>query len=194
MGMYREEIESYLSLVIQTIKSLDCEELNRAMQAMEAAFEKEAAVYIFGNGGSAATASHFVCDFNKGASDGKWKKFRMICLNDNVPILTAIANDISYNDIFIHQLEGVLQKKDMVIAISGSGNSENVVRAAQYAKKVGATLIGMTGYTGGRLKRLADVSLHVPLDNMQVTEDIHMMFDHLMMSIFSKRLKNRDVQ
>jgi len=101
----------------------------------------------------------------------------------------AIANDISYEEVFRFQLTGRIKAGDLVIAISGSGNSPNVINAVKYAKEQGNTIIGLTGYSGGELKPLSDVSLHVPVDDMQITEDIHMLFDHLMMSVFCKNIK-----
>ena len=104
----------------------------------------------------------------------------------------AVANDIGFEEVFRFQLRGVIEPGDIVIAISGSGNSENVINAVEYARSCGNKIIGLTGYSGGRLKELSDVSLHVPVDSMQVTEDIHMVFDHLMMSMFYKYLCGKD--
>ena len=140
-----------------------------------------------GNGGSAATASHMVCDFAKGASDVLGgKKFCFECLNDNTPIIMAIANDLCYEEVFAHQLRGKLRPEDLVIGISGSGNSENVLRAVQYAKAMGVPTIGVTGYSGGKLKAMADYIMHVDIDDMQVAEDLHMMFDHMLMRVISE--------
>ena len=116
------------------------------------------------------------------------KKFRFLCLNDNVPTVMAIANDIGYDEIFRFQLRGRLQPGDVVIGISGSGNSKNVLNAVEYAKECGNTVVGFTGFGGGKLRELADISLHVPVNSMQITEDVHMVFDHLMMSIFYREL------
>ena len=102
--------------------------------------------------------------------------------------MLAIANDISYDEIFRFQLDGRMNKDDVLLCISGSGNSENVLRAAQYARSIGATVIGLTGFTGGKQLELSDVSLHVPISSMQITEDVHMIFDHLIMAIFYKTM------
>lgn len=178
-------IRSYYNREIETIKNLDVEEIGIAVSAIADAYEREANIYIFGNGGSAATASHFVGDFNKGISEPLEKKFNMVCLNDNVPSVMAIANDISYEEIFAFQLKGRLKDTDLVMAISGSGNSENVIRAARYAKTVGAKVVGITGYDGGRLKEIADYHMHVNIDDMQITEDLHMTFDHMMYRVLT---------
>lgn len=185
---YRTEISAYLETEIETLRGLDQGEIDQALHLLANALEQESSVYIFGNGGSAATASHFQNDFNKGISEHTEKKFRFQCLSDNFATVTAIANDISYDEIFRFQLCGRLKSDDLVIAISGSGNSKNVINAVEYAKKQGCKIIGLTGYDGGRLKKLSDVSLHVPVQSMQITEDVHMIFDHLMMSVFYKTM------
>jgi D-sedoheptulose 7-phosphate isomerase len=185
---YKAEITKYIEAEIEVLRALDVNALNDALNLLEKALESENTVYIMGNGGSAATASHFQNDFNKGVSEYTEKKFRFLCLNDNVPTVMAIANDIGYEEIFRFQLRGRLRPGDVVICISGSGNSKNVLNAAEYAKEHGNTVVGITGFTGGKLREIADCSLHVPVNSMQITEDIHMVFDHLMMSIFYREL------
>lgn len=182
---YKQEIANYLELEMTVLRKLDTEEISAAMNILEEARQRDAAIYVCGNGGSAATASHMVCDFNKGVSLKQTKKYRFICLNDNVPNMMAIANDLGYDQIFKVPLENKITSQDVLLAISGSGNSKNVVNAVKYAKEHGATVIGMTGYNGGEVRKLADAYLHVPIDNMQITEDIHMIFDHMMMWILS---------
>ena len=189
MKRFEESIRTYFRNEIETINKLDVVEINKAMNAIADARDRDADIYVFGNGGSAATASHFVCDFSKGASEILGgKKFRFHCLSDNTPIVTAIANDIGYEDVFLFQLRKILKSRDLVIAISGSGDSANVINAAQYAKDLGTPIIGITGFSGGKLKALSDYSMHVPLNDMQVTEDIHMMFDHMMLRVLSEYL------
>lgn len=188
MGKYRSYIKEYLTLEAEVLSRLDIDAIDAALSLLEECMERESSIYIFGNGGSSATASHFQNDFNKGISEHTEKKFRFVCLNDNVPTVMAIANDIGFEEVFRFQLRGKLRAGDIVIAISGSGNSKNVINAAEYAKEQGCKVIGLTGYDGGKLRRLCDISLHVPVDSMQVTEDIHMVFDHLMMSVFYKTM------
>lgn len=173
-------IKSYLDQEIDVINHLNLDDINAAVQAIWAAYEREATIYIFGNGGSAATASHFVCDFNKGISEKKDKKFRFVCLSDNVAQMMAIANDYSFDDIFRYPLVKRLKASDLVIAISGSGNSKNVIRAVEYAKEIGTPVIGITGYHGGKLKEMADYHMDAMVDDMQISEDLHMIFDHMM--------------
>ena len=178
-------IKSYFDREIEVIKRLNIDDINAAMQAIWAAYEREATIYIFGNGGSAATASHYVCDFNKGISEKKEKKFNVVCLNDNYPMMMAVANDISYVEVFRYPLINKLKPTDLVIGISGSGNSKNVIRAVEYAKEVGAPVVGITGYHGGKLKELADYHMDVMEDDMQISEDLHMIFDHMMYFVFN---------
>lgn len=187
MKNYVQNMQEYLNKEIRIIKQLDLEEINEAVNALDEACQRNANVYIMGNGGSAATASHFVCDFNKGVWETRsGNRFHIHCLSDNTPIMTAIANDIGYEDVFEYQLKEVLGKKDLVIAISGSGNSKNIVKAIQYAKEVGCKIIGITGYNGGEVRKLSDFCMHVPIDDMQIAEDIHMIFDHMVMRILCK--------
>lgn len=189
---YINDIKDYIDLEIEVLKKLDTSRINEALNAIVDTFEKENNIYIFGNGGSSATASHIQNDFNKGISEWTEKKFRFNCLSDNIATVMAIANDISFEEVFRFQLQGRLKKEDLIIAISGSGNSKNVVNAVEYAKQVGSKIISFTGFDGGKLKKLSDINLHVDINSMQITEDVHMTFDHLMMSILYKHLCNKN--
>jgi len=188
MGKYTQYIENYLAQEGRVLASLDVASIDEALQLLEETMNNDGNIYVFGNGGSSATASHFQNDFNKGISEHTEKKFHFTCLNDNVPTVMAIANDIGFEEVFCFQLQGRLKQGDIVMAISGSGNSKNVLNAVEYAKEQGCKVIGLTGYSGGRLKELSDISLHAPVQSMQITEDIHMIFDHLMMSVFYKTM------
>ncbi len=189
---YINDIQNYIALEIEILKKLDAEQINAALNLLDETRQKKGRIYICGNGGSAATASHFQNDFNKGVSEYIEVPFRFHCLNDNVATLMAIANDIGYEEVFRFQLRNNLEENDVLVAISGSGNSQNVIRAVEYAKEHGCKIIGLTGFSGGKLKQLSDISLHAPVNSMQVTEDIHMIFDHLMMSIFYKYLCGKE--
>lgn len=189
---YVNDIRDYIALEIEVLKKLDAEQINAALNLLDETRQKKGRIYICGNGGSAATASHFQNDFNKGVSEYIDVPFRFHCLNDNVATLMAIANDIGYEEVFRFQLRNNLEENDVLVAISGSGNSHNVIRAVEYAKEHGCKIIGLTGFSGGKLKELSDISLHAPVNSMQVTEDIHMIFDHLMMSIFYKYLCGKE--
>ena len=185
---YNELIETYLEQEIDILKRIDVSAVNEVLNLLEAGMKREATIYVFGNGGSAATASHFQNDFNKGVSEHIDKKFRFLCLNDNIATIMAVANDIGYEEVFRFQLQGKIKKGDILMAISGSGYPPNVINAVEYGKKQGCKVVGLTGYSGGRLKELSDISLHVPINSMQITEDVHMIFNHLMMSVFYKSM------
>lgn len=183
MRDYTNEIAAYFEREKQVLDLIDKSSLSEVMNILEQARLDGRHIFIMGNGGSAATASHYCCDFNKGISLYKDKRYRMICLNDNVPTMMAYANDMSYDDVFVSPLQNFYQKGDVVIGISGSGNSENVVRAIQWSKEHGAVTIAFTGYNGGKLKQIAEYGVHIPVDDMQITEDLHMVLDHCMMKI-----------
>ena len=185
---FEEDIINYFEQEIDVIGHIDTIEVEKAVAILLEAILKQKNIYIFGNGGSASTASHFTNDFNKILNSKCEKKFNCICLNDNIPTIMAIANDIGYENIFRFQLEGHVNPGDIIIAISGSGNSENIINAVGYAMKQRAIIIGLTGFDGGMLGKLCHINLHAPIDNMQITEDIHLMFNHLIVSILSKFL------
>ena len=180
---YRKEITDYFEKEKNTLDAISKDDLNTLMNVLMEAKENGKNIFTMGNGGSASTASHYVCDFNKGISLGKDKMFKFICLNDNVPSMMAYANDMSYADIFVGPLRNYMQEGDIVIGISGSGNSENVVRAIEYANENGGITVGLTGYSGGKVKQLSRYNVHIPVDDMQITEDLHMVLDHCMMKI-----------
>ena len=181
-------ISEYLEMEKKTIESLNREELLSVVNAFLDVYEKEGTIYVFGNGGSASTASHMANDYNKGLNEFLDKKFRFVCLNDNVATLMSIANDISYEEVFRMQLRGKLEEKDLVVGISGSGNSMNVINAISYAKEMGVKTVGLCGYEGGKLKALSDVVLHVKLNDMQIVEDIHLIFNHLLMYVCQRHM------
>lgn len=191
---YSKQIKDYIELEISILSKLERDEINRAMNLLEKTRDRGSNVYVFGNGGSGATALHMENDFNKGVSEKLEKKYRFQCINANMAAIMAIANDNGYESIFIQQLENKLKAEDVIVAISGSGNSENVIKAVEYARAQGCKIIGMTGYDGGKLKGMSDVSLHVPLNNMQITEDVHIIFNHMMMYILCGELSGYPVR
>lgn len=183
---YIAEISDYFSRLKTTLDCINKEDIETVMNVLVEAKEGDKQIFIMGNGGSATTASHFVCDFNKGISLGKEKKFKFICLNDNVPSLMAYGNDLSYDDIFLYPLITYFNPGDVVIGISGSGNSNNVVKALKYAIVNEGVTIGLTGFDGGKVKMLCKYNVHIPIDDMQITEDLHIVLDHCMMKILSQ--------
>lgn len=184
----REQVDAYFAELAEAESRIDRSRLAEMIDALMEAYENGATVFICGNGGSAATASHICCDFNKGISMHHERKFRFCCLNDNVATMMAISNDISYEDVFLVQAEGRVADGDILVAISGSGNSPNVLKVAEYFRRTGNTVIGLTGYSGGKLAELSDVSVHVPVDDMQKAEDAHMSVLHLCAQIVARRL------
>lgn len=185
MNDYRHYISAYFDKLKDTIDLIPKDDLNTLMNLLEEARNGNKTIFIMGNGGSAATASHYVCDFNKGVSLNQDKKYKFICLNDNIPSLMAYGNDLSYDDIFLYPLKTYFKPGDLVIGISGSGNSKNVVRALEYANENGGVTIGLSGYDGGKVKKITEYGVHIPIDDMQITEDLHMVLDHCMMKILS---------
>ena len=185
-------LDAYLDRLKATLDRISREEINDFLNLLVDALEAGRTVFTLGNGGSAATASHMAVDFNKGLSYGKARRFRFICLSDNLPTLTAYANDVSYEDVFVEPLRNFLEPGDLVIAISGSGNSRNVVKAVEYANEHGAVTVGLTGYDGGTLRKTARHGVHVPIRDMQVTEDLHMVLDHLAYSVLGAYLPDED--
>lgn len=187
---FKEAIQEYYNREIAVIQRLNLDDISEAMDAIYETYKKGGTIYVCGNGGSAATASHMQNDFNKGISEYVENKFNFYCLNDNVPTMMAIANDIGYEEVFVFQIRNKIKSEDLFIGISGSGNSKNVLNAARYAKEQGAKVVGITGYSGGELKKIADYSMHVDENDMQIAEDIHMTFDHMMMKVFYNYLVN----
>lgn len=170
--------KGYIDTVVKSCNAIKCSDITNIYDVLVSTTDNGGNIYICGNGGSASTASHFQTDLNKAFSIVKGT-MPVFCLADNVSTLTAIANDYSYDDVFVCQLKYLLKGNDVLITISGSGNSDNVIKAAEYAKRKGNTVISMVGFDGGKLKSLSDYSFHVPVNNMQISEDLHMLFAHL---------------
>ncbi len=172
-------MKNYLSQVGTTLDKLSTAKVAKVVEVLGGARDKGNRIFIFGNGGSATTASHFASDLAKGAICKGKPRFKASALTDNVPLLSAWANDTDYGNIFSEQLENFVEPGDVAIAISGSGNSPNVLRGAKTAKAKGATTIGFIGFDGGKLKDLVDIALVVPNHNMEQVEDIHLLLEHV---------------
>lgn len=175
-----DAITQYLVEVQHALRSVSRQEVARVIEILLEANRARRQVFLLGNGGSAATASHFACDLGKGAIVSGLPRFRVVALTDNVPLMTAWANDTTYENIFAQQLAGLVQAGDVVIGISGSGNSANVLNAVRLARDRAATTVGLTGFDGGQLRRLVDVCLHVPAFCMEQVEDVHLVLAHLL--------------
>lgn len=173
--------ENYLNELAGVLAKFDHQRFQQIIDHILAAYEEEKHIFVMGNGGSGSTASHLVCDINKGCCFDLAKKFKMICLNDNMPTLLALANDVSYDAVFVEQLKNFFVPGDLVMGISGSGNSENVLQAIRYADENGGKTIGLSGYSGGKLSAMVDVPFVAPVDDMQKIEDVHMIVVHMIM-------------
>ena len=179
-----EYARRYLAYLSELMTQIDVGVVEQIIDAFVAAGERGNAIYFLGNGGSAATASHFANDIGIGTRATGVRPLKAISLVDNLAVMTAVANDDGYTQVFVRQLEAVLQPGDVVVALSVSGNSANVVEAVQYAKKIGALTIGCTGFDGGALRQMVDISLHVPTPPGEYgpVEDVFQILDHLVHS------------
>ena len=171
-------VRDYFQLVSDTLNKLPPEPIERMVACLRQARLENRRIFVFGNGGSSANASHFVNDMVKSTVRPDQPRFKLICLSDNVPTLTAYANDVSYDVIFAEPMAALAEPGDVALALSGSGNSPNVLKAMDVAHEMGLTRIGLTGFAGGKLKDKCDVCVIVPSDSMQVIEDAHLVILH----------------
>jgi D-sedoheptulose 7-phosphate isomerase len=171
-------IDSYLNAEADLLRRLPRAPLGQVVAVLRQARQDGRRIFVLGNGGSAATASHFVVDMVKGTLDPSKPRFKVMCLNDNVPTLTALGNDVGYDRVFVDPLLALAEPGDVVIAISGSGNSPNVIAALQVARQAGMMTIGLSGESGGRLKELVDIAVLAPSGSMQLIEDAHLVILH----------------
>lgn len=176
--------EKYRQALFETLASIDIGKVELAIEWFRQARQQDRQIFVCGNGGSAAAASHFVTDMVKGASFGRARRFRILALTDSLSTLTAYANDVSYEAVFVEQLKNFARPGDLVMAISGSGNSPNVLRAVEYASSIGCRTLALTGRDGGRLAPLAELSIHVPEPHMGRIEDAHLVICHLIAYYF----------
>lgn len=179
----------YLSGLQNVIDRLDTKVVDQLVDAILSGYRRSRTLFLFGNGGSAALASHLACDLGKGTIHGHRRRLRAVCLSDNVPMMTAWANDLNYQEVYAEQLKNLIEPADMALAISGSGNSMNVVRGLEVAREVGATTMVLTGYDGGRVKSIVDICLIVPSDNMQHIEDAHLCAAHAIFTTVRHRMQ-----
>jgi D-sedoheptulose 7-phosphate isomerase len=178
----------YFDLLSKTIRNLPFDRVEQVGEILVRAYERQQTIFLFGNGGSAALASHFACDLGKGVVNGDKKRFRVMALTDNVPLMTAWANDSHYDDIFSEQLENFATPGDVALAISGSGNSPNVLKALKTAKQAGSITAGLTGFHGGKMLALCDACIVVPCNNMQIIEDLHLCVAHSLFTCIRAKL------
>lgn len=174
-------IKNYLDAHAALAEKLDINGFQLGVDVIRKKFESGKKIITCGNGGSASTASHYITDWNKMVNLATGKKFRGVSLCDNVGLITAYGNDISYDEIFSGQLRAILDEGDLLVAISGSGNSRNVINAVEYANSIGADTLSVVGYDGGKLKPISKYSVWVESMDMQLCEDVHLMFGHMVM-------------
>lgn len=177
--MDTENISGYMAELNRAVSALPVKELENIAKLLESARDEGRNVYIFGNGDSATNALHIAMDLNKGTILPGKKRFRVMTLNENVPLMTAWTNDESYEAVFKQQLENFLKPGEVVIGISGSGNSPNVLRAIEYANSAGAITIGLSALGGGKLKSIAKYPIVVDTKSMEIAEDVHFIIGHM---------------
>jgi len=190
------EIRQYFKVVKELIDVIPFEDVEKLIDAVYKAYENEKMIFIIGNGGSASKASHVAQDFSKGLilDQSINKRVKALSLTDNVPYITALANDTGFENIFSAQLRTFAGKGDYLLAISGSGNSQNIISAAEYAKEIQMTVIGVTGYGGGRLKELSDISVNVQINDMCMAESFHSLIFHYVVSSLRKKITGEEFE
>ena len=192
--IYSEDVEifskSYFQYLGEIIDHINLAEIRQFVETLLDARERGVRIFFIGNGGSAATASHFANDLSFGTNDYD-KPFKVMSLTDNVPVVTALGNDFGYDDIFIRQLKIYAEKGDVVVGISASGNSQNLLEAFEYATKEGIITVALTAFNGGKLKEIADHGIHIPtgIKEYGPAEDIHMILDHLISAYLNRYIK-----
>ncbi len=182
---------TYREKLLSTLETIDTDRVAQAIEWMKETRDANRALFVAGNGGSAATAAHFVCDMVKGASMGKASRFRIVALGQNLPTMTAYSNDLSYADALLEEFKNFAQPGDLYMAISGSGDSPNVVRAMEYANSLGCRTLALTGRDGGRLGRLAALNIHVPEQHMGRIEDAHHVICHMICYCFMEQASTK---
>ena len=185
--------QGYFEHYDRVLAGLPHSKIEQVASALYDAYEAGRKILIFGNGGSAALASHFACDLGKGTAipGNSRKRLNVLALTDNMALLTAWANDTSYDQVFAEQLRNFVQPDDIAFAISGSGNSPSVLLALQASREAGAFNIGLAGYEGGKMRRLCDLCIIVPSDNMQIIEDLHVSVSHALFTLVRHRIQTR---
>lgn len=182
---YRDEI-------VRAWSTIDPIAVERGAEVLRQCLERDTIIYACGNGGSAAIANHLLCDFHKGLQTDTSMKPRVVSLSTHLELLTAIANDISYNDIFVYQLKTMARPGDVLLTISSSGNSENVVRAATWARENTIPTISLVGFSGGRCADIADVTIHADAQNYGIVEDVHQSIMHLLAQYLRQSMMHAD--
>jgi D-sedoheptulose 7-phosphate isomerase len=186
--MMDEHLHRYLERLHAAVDGVPHDGMNDLGEALFRAYRNNKQVFILGNGGSSSTASHMAADLAKNTIGPNMKRFRIVSLNDNAAIMTALANDIGYEHVFSEQLTNLIQAGDVLIVVSASGNSPNVLQAMRYARSHSAEVVGLLGFDGGAAASLSDISLIVPSDHYGVIEDVHLIINHILVDYFKTRL------
>lgn len=186
--MINRILETHIKTIKAGFKTVDHDQLDKAIKAIMHAIYEGSTIWVCGNGASAAIAEHWACDFTKGCYVGETKLGpRVISLSANIPLMTAIANDISYDEVYSYQLERLSKPNDILIVVSSSGNSPNIIRALEIAKENYMMTISLTGFDGGEAKELAQIPIHCAVDEYEATEDIH----QALMQVIAKNIRER---
>jgi D-sedoheptulose 7-phosphate isomerase len=189
-----ENVVSYFERLKLAIDEVPLARVEAMGEILYRAYRHGKQVFVIGNGGSAATASHMACDLGKNTIAPNRPRFRIISLNDNIPLMSALANDVGYDRVFSEQLTNLVRPGDVLVSISGSGNSPNILRAMEYARSRAATNIALLGFDGGKAAALADEYVLVPVHDYGIVEDIHMILDHVLTEYFRSRLDNDPIR
>jgi D-sedoheptulose 7-phosphate isomerase len=184
-----DHITKYLDDLKGIINSIDHRSLEKTIEIIKKARQEDKRIFVFGNGGSAATANHFAADFGKNAVKGDANRFKIISLSNNISSITACGNDIGFETVFEEQLKNLMHDGDLVICISASGNSPNIVRAVEYVRKRGGTIIGITGFDGGKLGKMSDININIASDSYEQIEDMHLVITHIIVYWFKSSQK-----
>ncbi|HUI05712.1 MAG TPA: SIS domain-containing protein [Verrucomicrobiae bacterium] len=194
----REFAQDYVESLKTVLDRLPGEAIDQVVQVLEEAYRRHSHVFVIGNGGSAATASHMMNDLCKGTvghkGDAPWARFRVVALTDNVALMTAWANDTDYKQVFSEPLKTLAQRGDVLVAISASGNSPNIIAAVEAAKQMGVKVVGLAGFGGGQLGKMADIAFVVPSNEYGPVEDVHMILDHIITGYLYEKLTEENRQ
>jgi D-sedoheptulose 7-phosphate isomerase len=186
--MALQNVEGYVGRLRTAVDALPMDRLAELGEILYRTYRNGQQVFTLGNGGSASTASHMAADLGKNTSGANMRRFRVLSLNDNQALLTALANDLGYENVFSEQLKNLIRAGDLLVAISASGNSPNVLNAIRYAQEQCAEVVGILGFEGGKAAALVDLSIIVPCDHYGVVEDVHLIINHILVDYFVHRL------
>jgi D-sedoheptulose 7-phosphate isomerase len=178
----------HLKLLQEAMSQLPLDELERLSEALFRAYRNDKQVFTLGNGGSSSTASHMAADLAKNTIGGNMHRFRITCLSDNISIMTALANDLGYENVFVEQLMNHIRAGDVLLVVSASGNSPNILKAMNYARGQSAEVAALLGFDGGAARALADIALIIPSDHYGVVENAHLIINHILVDYFKGRL------